>query len=460
MKPLSSHPFLRHWFAGRRVVVIGLGKSGAAAATLLHGLGARVSVTEKRARADVAGWLRSLPPRTAVETGGHRFLEKNWDLAVVSPGVPSSLWSPLIARGVPVWGEMELGYRVLSLAGRWPLKCAAITGTNGKTTTTALVGEVFRAAGWPTVVAGNIGTPLCAVADKITAETALALEVSSYQLEAAEAFRPAAGAVLNVTPDHLARHGTLEAYARTKFRLFQNQGPSDAAVLNAADGMDRRLAPLARGRVVWFGLSARPAPDVVLRGGRLSSTIPAAGGSWPPPAHLPGDHNVENALAAAALARLAGAPAAAVARAFKAFKGVEHRIEFVREKGGVRYYNDSKATNVDSTFVALKAFPSGGLHLILGGEDKGAPYKPLIPLVRKNARTVYLIGEAAPKIRRELAGAVPLEDAGTLERAVAAASRSARPGETVLLSPACASFDQFDNFEHRGRVFKALAAAL
>jgi UDP-N-acetylmuramoylalanine--D-glutamate ligase len=296
------------------------------------------------------------------------------------------------------------------------------------------------------------------VADKISPDTALALEVSSYQLETAESFRASVGAVLNVTPDHLARHGSMEAYAGAKFRLFQNLPSGGAAVLNAADPWDRRFATTVRGPVHWFGLSAKPGVSLFRSGDHLVSRVPGAAGTWALPRHLPGDHNVENALAAVGLARLAGVPVTAVAKALESFPGVEHRLEFVRELRGVRYVNDSKATNVDSTLVALKAFP-GGLHVVMGGEDKGAPYTPLMPLLRQKAKAVYLIGEAAPKIRRDLKG-ITFVECGTMARAVEAAASRAVPGEIVLLSPACASFDQFDNFEHRGRVFKALAEAL
>jgi UDP-N-acetylmuramoylalanine--D-glutamate ligase len=445
--------------------VVGLGKSGAAAARLLTRLGTDVSVSEKRPRAQVAAWLKELPAGVSVETGGHASLSKSWDLAVTSPGVPAAVWRPLAERGVPVWGEMELGFRVLSLAGRWPERTAAVTGTNGKTTTTALLAEMFKAADFPAVAAGNIGTPLCAAAERITARTALALEVSSYQLEAAQTFRAAAGAVLNVTPDHLARHGDMENYARAKFRVFQNGG---AALLNAADAWDRRLARTVRGKVYWFGLrhglGARAGcpchGEIFWDGRRMVSHIPGAEGSWEAPPHLPGDHNLENALAAAGLARLCGVPPEAVGRALAEFRGVEHRIEFVREFRGVRYYNDSKGTNVDSTLVALKAFPRGGIHLLLGGQDKGAPYTPLGPLVRRRVRAAYLIGEAAPKIRKDLDGAAPFVASKTLDAALRQAAGAAVPGEVVLLSPACASFDQFQNYEQRGRVFKDLVNSL
>ena len=519
MIPVEKNPIVRGWFEGRRVLVAGLGKSGAAAAGLLSRLGARVSVTEKKSKAQSRPWLRLLPKGTSVEWGTHRFLSRPWDIVVASPGVPASSLAPARARSIPVWGELELGYRVLALAGRWPAWSAAITGTNGKTTTTALLGAIFKSAGRPTVVAGNIGVPLCAVVNDVTARTALALEVSSYQLETAEAFRPAVGAVLNVTPDHLARHGDMESYARAKFRLFQSQGVGDAAVLNGRDPWCRRLASSVSGQVYWFGdrsffgppmlstgekefssplgrrcreaadegcavvLSANQIPHPALSQGerekqfgglrKLGDCFLGDGvfwdgkyicgrgltGRWSAPAHLPGRHNIENALAAVACARALGVPSGAIARGLSGFRGVEHRLELVRTWNGIRFINDSKATNVDSTRVALEAFP-GPLTVILGGEDKGAPYSPLLPLLRKKARAVLLIGEASSKIERDLAGLRGLERCDTLARAVDRAARSARPGEAVLLSPACASFDQFENFEHRGRCFKEFVGAL
>lgn len=454
MSDISRHPALLHWFQNRRVCVIGLGKSGLAAVRLLQRLGARVSVTEKRSRREVAPWIGQLPSSVRRETGGHRFLQEKWDLIIVSPGVPSELWVALAESGVPVWGELELGYRVLALSGRLPARIAAITGTNGKTTTTALLGAIFRADGERVIVAGNIGTPICSVLDRVTPSTVLVLEVSSYQLETCHAFHPQAGTVLNVTPDHLGRHKTMERYAREKFSLFQNQTLNDAAVLNARDVWCLRLARAVPGRVFWFG-----GKDIRLEGKKLKSRVPGKAGVWGLPRFLPGRHNRENVLAAIGCARFLGASVGSIARALDTFRGVEHRLEHVRTFRGVSYINDSKATNVDSTFVALQALPNP-LYVILGGEDKGAPYAPLVPLLKKKAKRVFLIGQAANKIDRELGDAVPVEHAGTLANAVKRAAREAAFGDAVLLSPACASFDQFDNFEHRGRAFKELVAAL
>jgi UDP-N-acetylmuramoylalanine--D-glutamate ligase len=300
---------------------------------------------------------------------------------------------------------------------------------------------MFEAEGERPVVAGNIGTPLCEVVSRVKENTALVLEVSSYQLETTWSFRPTVGIVLNITPDHLARHGTLEDYARIKFQLFQNQLPSQVAVLNKMDSWSKELAKSLRSRISWFDLSSS------LR-----------------PTHLLGQHNRENATAAALAARALGVSPSAIQKALKTFRGVEHRLETVRLWRGVSFVNDSKATNVDSTRVALQSF-SGNLHVIMGGEDKGSPYGPLTSLLKAKARRVLLIGEAAKKIKKELGDIVPRDIVpvvlcGSLERAVEAAAQGARPGDVVLLSPACASFDQFDNFEHRGQVFKKLVHGL
>ncbi|HRY30453.1 MAG TPA: UDP-N-acetylmuramoyl-L-alanine--D-glutamate ligase, partial [Elusimicrobiota bacterium] len=370
---LFAHPVLSAWFRRKEVCVVGLGKSGLAAAAFLKRLGARVSVTEKQPRQKAAKWVRELPPGVFCETGSHRLLRRSWDLLVISPGVPAEVWKPHAAAGRMVWGEMELGYRALSLAGRWPRRAAAVTGTNGKTTTTALLGEICRAAGFHTVVAGNIGTPLCAVAHRLDAGAALVLEVSSYQLETACAFHPAAGVVMNVTPDHLKRHRTMKNYAEAKFRLFQNFLPEETAVLNAADPWCRRLARTVPGKIFWFGRAAerRGRPGVFFDGKRLRAAVPGGRAVWDPPRYLRGYHNVENAMAAAACGLALGAGGAAVRKSFERFRGVEHRLEEVRCRNGVHFVNDSKATNVDSTAVALRSFV-GGLHLILGGQDKGS----------------------------------------------------------------------------------------
>ncbi|MGB0063792.1 MAG: UDP-N-acetylmuramoyl-L-alanine--D-glutamate ligase, partial [Terracidiphilus sp.] len=395
-----------------------------------------------------------------VEAGGHGLLTfRRQDLIVVSPGVP--LDTPELAQarnfGRPVIGELELAARFLKG------KILAITGSNGKTTTTALSGEILKASGQPTLVAGNIGVPVVGLIEESTPETWSVLEVSSFQLESTEEFHPKIAVMLNVTPDHLDRHGTFENYALAKERIFAAQDASDFAVLNADNTRTAEAATRSHAPVYWFSSSHAVTQGAWIENGNVvyRSSPDAAMETIVPLAKIPlkGGHNVENVLAAACAARLAGVAPDAIARAIENFKAVEHRLEFVATIGGVEYYNDSKATNVDATEKAIAAF-AGGIHLIVGGKDKGAPYAPLAPLARERVRAIYTIGAAAAKIESQLRGVVPMHSCETLARAVNAAAAAAKPGEVVVLAPACSSFDQFENYEQRGRVFKQLVLDL
>jgi UDP-N-acetylmuramoylalanine--D-glutamate ligase len=392
-----------------------------------------------------------------LELGAHTpalFLAQ--DLIVISPGVPAKLPALELGRaqGIPVWSEIELAWRFL----RGEL--VAITGSNGKTTTTSLVAHILKTAGIATLVGGNIGVPLLALVESSTDSSVTVAEISSFQLEAIQGFRPEIGVLLNLTPDHLDRHESFESYAAAKMRLFENQLDRDAAVLNADDPEITKRMP-SRGHVYWFSRQKRVAEGAFLRDGEIVfrvdglETVVARRNEIA----LRGEHNLENVLAACAAAHLAGAPAPAIAGGVKTFRAVEHRLEFVAEAGGVEFYNDSKATNVDATLKALEAFP-GPLIVILGGKDKGSPYTPLIDPLRQRARLAILIGAAAGKIAADLGDAVPVEHAGTLDRAVKLAAERAQSGDVVLLAPACSSFDQFENYEQRGRVFKELVARL
>jgi UDP-N-acetylmuramoylalanine--D-glutamate ligase len=444
--------------AGKRVLVVGLARTGVVTSLFSAGYGATVTATDEKPEAqlaEAAARLRAVG--VTVELGGHRpeiFLEQ--DLIVVSPGVPAKL--PQLegarARGIPVWSEMELAWRLLRG------KLIAITGSNGKTTTTSLVAHILKTANVPTLVGGNIGVPLLSLVESSMDTTVTVAEVSSFQLETIEAFRPEIGVLLNLTPDHLDRHASFEEYGRTKMRLFENQLERDAAVLNADDPEITRRMP-SRGHVYWFSRLKRVAEGAFLRDDqiffRLEGTEVALARRQE--IQVRGEHNVENVLAACAAAYLAGADPASIANGVKTFQGVEHRLEFVAEVGGVNFYNDSKATNVDATVKAIEAFP-GPLIVILGGKDKGSPYAPLSQLLQQRARLALLIGAAAEKIASELGDAVTVEHAGTMDRAVRIALERAKPGDTVLLAPACSSFDQFENYEHRGRVFKELVAKL
>lgn len=442
----------------QRVLVVGLGKSGAAAARLLHSLGARVTVSDSKAQAELGKDIPALLELgVIVETGAHgERTFRDQDLIVVSPGVPVDAPQLQQARslGLPVIGEVELAYRYLQG------KVIAITGSNGKTTTTSLAGEILAKSGFKTQVGGNIGTPVTELVSTSTANTWNVLEISSFQLETVETFAPKIAAVLNVTPDHLDRHGDFDTYAAMKARIFEFQTAQDLAVLNAADEACRAMQHKVRSQLYWFDRSQPAQSGAFVESSRIWWQAQGKRSDVMPVAEiaLKGAHNVENVLAAVAIAMLAGCEPERVRQAVREFKAVEHRLEFVAEIGGVQYFNDSKATNVDATIKALESFP-GNIHLILGGKDKGSDYTVLRALIDARVKRVYTIGAAAEKIEKQLAGA-PLVPAKTLQRAVGAASESATAGDVVLLAPACASFDQFESYEHRGRVFKQLVTAL
>jgi len=444
----------------KRVLVVGLGKSGLAAARFLKALGARVTVSDARPALLIAELSEMLEEGFMVEAGSHGLLTfRRQDLIVVSPGVPMSTpeLKQVRAMGAHIIGELELGFEYLKG------EVIAVTGSNGKTTTTSLIGEILKAAGRATLVGGNIGRPVTAMVEESTAESWSVLEVSSFQLETVETFKPRIAMVLNITPDHLDRHGTFEAYAALKARITEFQTAEDFLILNGEDKDTQMIAAKTKAQVYWFS-GRRPMKQGAFVHGE-SILFVAREGAKPEPVmpvaeiSLAGAHNVENVLAAVCAARLAGVESKTIRAAVAAFKAVEHRLEFVREVAGVRYYNDSKATNVDATMKAVAAF-AGGIHLILGGKDKGSDYRVLEPLLRERVKTVITIGSAAEKIEHQLDGVVKIERAETLQRAVAFAQAAAVAGDVVLLAPACVSFDQFENYEQRGRVFKELVAAL
>jgi UDP-N-acetylmuramoylalanine--D-glutamate ligase len=443
---------------GKHVLVLGLARTGVATALFCAARGARVTATDARPAAELAGPSAELSAAgVALELGGHRresFLAA--DLIVPSPGVAYDQADLVAARknGVTVWSEIELAWRFLR--GR----LVAITGSNGKTTTTALTGHILKRAGLAVQVGGNIGVPLISLVDASRDDSICVAEVSSFQLEAIVAFEPDISVFLNLTPDHMDRHGSLDAYAAAKARIFENQKRKDAAVMNADDPASARYAP-ARPRLFWFSRKKEVSQGAFLRGDDIYFCQGDAEARLLSRREIPlrGQHNLENVLAAVTAASLAGAAPAAIAQGVRTFPGVEHRLQFVASIGGVEFYNDSKATNVDATEKALESFP-GNLLVILGGKDKGSDYTPLRALLSARARRAFLIGAAAQKIAGQIEGAVPLEMCGTLDAAVRAAYASARPGDVVLLAPACASFDQFENFEHRGRVFVELVQQL
>jgi UDP-N-acetylmuramoylalanine--D-glutamate ligase len=357
---------------------------------------------------------------------------------------------------VPIIGELELAWRAMEA------DAIAITGTNGKTTTTALTGALCRLQPRPVLVAGNIGTPLAAHAAGFPADGLVVAEVSSFQLETVDAFQPRVAVVLNVTPDHLDRHGTFAAYVDAKARIFQRQTAADCAVLNADDEVTRALAGRTAAHVLWFsrrrpldhGVFVRDGWIVAKLNGHVEEIAPLADIA------LRGAHNVDNVLAAVACALWVGLAPEPIRRGIAAFRAVPHRIEFLRDVRGVQYYNDSKGTNVASTIKALEAFTER-IVLIAGGVGKGQDFAPLAEAARGRVAHAVVIGEAGPPIAAALTGAgIPVTSSASLDEAVQTARALARPGDVVLLSPACASFDMFDNFEHRGHVFRRLVGSL
>jgi UDP-N-acetylmuramoylalanine--D-glutamate ligase len=423
--------------SGERYLVVGLARSGLAAAAAIARVwpGAAVAATltdrdptdEELGRLSAAG-AEYRPWGDELELSGVTALVK-------SPGVSSEAPPVAAARsaGVPVWSEVELAARML------PNPLVGVTGTNGKTTTTELVGAMLAAGGLPVEVAGNVGRPLSDLAGRADPRAWVACELSSFQLEDIDTLRPRVGVLLNLTPDHLDRHGTLEEYTRCKLRLLENQTDADTAVVNADDARLRAAVLPGRGRRIWVSKADRGSIDWAHAG-------------------LRGDHNLENALAAAAAARAVGVGDAAIDAALRAFRPPPHRMQVVAEGGGVTFVDDSKATNPEAVMKALTAYASG-VHLILGGSLKGADFGPLAAAVAAGpVAGAYLIGQAADAIGAALdAAGAPVRRSGTLSRAVADAAGAAAPGDVVLLSPACASFDQFRDYAHRGDEFARLA---
>jgi|HubBroStandDraft_1064217.scaffolds.fasta_scaffold48499_2 UDP-N-acetylmuramoylalanine--D-glutamate ligase len=445
---------------GKKVLVVGLGKSGLAAALFLRRQGAQVTVSDLRSAQALSKEIPSLlEAGISVEAGGHGLLTfRRQDLIVVSPGVP--LLTPELVQvrnlGLPIIGELELAARFLQG------NVLAITGSNGKTTTTTLCGEIFSAAGLKTVVAGNIGVPVIETVDQSNPAAWSVLEVSSFQLETTESFHPHIAVILNITPDHLDRHGSFENYVRMKEKIFANQTGDDYLILNGDDPVTQQAASRTRSQVLWFSRSKIVRRGTFLMNGMLMFRPSEQASPLPvlPLADIPlkGEHNIENVLAAVCAACVANIPAQTIARAVASFHAVEHRLEFVAAIHGVDYYNDSKATNVDATAKAIASFP-GNIHLILGGKDKNSDYAQLNALLRARVKAVYTIGSAAEKIEGQIAGVTRVVHSGTLEAAVDQAANQAVAGDVVLLAPACSSFDQFENYEHRGRVFKQAVKA-
>ncbi|HDQ46124.1 MAG TPA: UDP-N-acetylmuramoyl-L-alanine--D-glutamate ligase [bacterium] len=437
---------------GLRVTVLGAGLSGRGAAGLFAAKGAEVFLSDSGIIDRDAGEIRDLIKKGIyVESGGHSDRVFQADFWVVSPGIPVD--SPILkeaqSRGIPLYGELE--------AASWfnRARMIAVTGSNGKSTTTALVGEIFRQSGRPTVVAGNIGHSFSGSVLDTREDGVSVLEVSNFQLETVESFHPEIAVFLNLTADHLDRHGSMEVYGGLKARIFQNQAASDWLIHSAEDPRVIQLCASAKSRKAAFGFDPSGSTCGFVRDGMLTLSIHGVEESLIPVSEtgIRGPHNHLNALAASLAARLMEVPAEILRQVLRSFRGLPHRLELVRERNGVRWINDSKATNVDSVWHALGSFTNPVIW-IAGGRDKDSDFSILEPRIRERVKTIILIGEAARKMERAFAGLRPIRIAGTLEESIRLAEREAEPGDVVLLSPACASFDMFRNYEDRGDRFR------
>ncbi|MDH7576414.1 MAG: UDP-N-acetylmuramoyl-L-alanine--D-glutamate ligase [Bacillota bacterium] len=452
-------------FQGKKVLVIGIARSGQAALRFLTSSGAQVTATDLKQEEDLGKEFQELKelPATFVTGRYPRVKRGEYDLIIISPGVPPTIFPVQKARklGIPVWSELELAARLI----KQPI--IAVTGTNGKTTTTSLLGFIFQKAGIDCIVAGNIGIPLIQEVERTRrARDHVAywvVEVSSFQLELIETFRPRIAVFLNLTPDHLDRHGTLENYGRTKARIFENQSPGDFAVLNYDDPWLLKLAPDLKSQIYWFSRQGLPGAGIGREGDWIKFTNNRAKDVLCAvhDIKLPGPHNLENALAAAAAALLAGIKQEVIVQALATFPGVPHRMELVRVINGVKYVNDSKGTNPESVLKALDAYQEPVI-LIAGGKNKGSDFCSLAKKINQKVKALILLGEAAPLIGKAVraAGFYQIWEVASLTDAVQTAYFLAQPGDVVLLSPACASWDMFRDFEERGNLFRQLVNQL
>lgn len=470
---------------GKRILVFGLARSGVGAANLLAGLGAEVTVTDKKPAGELKEYVRRLSPSVKLCLGEYPSSMNGTDMVVVSPGVPLHIEPIVKARekGIKIIGELELAYQVV---GGQRTRFLAVTGTNGKSTTTILLDLMLRKGGFGSMVGGNIGNALTEeIAKAMHTQSELktkgkenrgayadyvVVEVSSFQLESIDEFRPMAATILNITPDHMDRYHSLPGYIDAKCRIFGNQGRDDFLVLNADDPLTVEIIK----RIREGSLKSREIPRIFyfsrkhavkgayLREGAISFDLPGVSPAFtlqPALFRIKGVHNLENAMASAAMALLAGCPPDAVAEALKEFPGLEHRLEFVRELEGTKYINDSKGTNVGAVEKSLEGF-SEPIILIAGGRDKEGDFAQLRPLVREKVKALVLIGEASGKIKEALGDLTHTMHASHMKEAVETARAMAQRGDVVLLSPACASFDMFKDFEDRGRQFKKIVMEL
>ncbi|MDH4157792.1 MAG: UDP-N-acetylmuramoyl-L-alanine--D-glutamate ligase [candidate division Zixibacteria bacterium] len=442
----------------RKIGIIGMARSGMAAAFLADQMGGKPFVSDTKAAEHLSGELERLRKNSIpFETGGHTDRLLQCDYVVISPGVPLSagIVEKVRAKGIPIFSEIE--FASWACRGR----IIGVTGSNGKTTTTTLLGHIFSAAGFDTFVCGNIGFPFAEIVAKIPEEGIAVVEVSNFQLETIADFRPAVAVILNLTPDHLDRHASFEEYKNIKYRITENQGPDERLVVNLDDPEIVADNVASRASRVYFTAADRNDAAAFVRGDTLWGKY--ANGSVPiidcRRILIPGPHNLQNAAAAVAVAVQFDIRPEVLKGVLEAFPGVEHRLEKVGKVAGIDFVNDSKATNVDSVCYALRSIDTP-IHLIAGGRDKGSPYEPIAKWGKGKIKSVVVIGEAGDKIFHALGQSFPVQFADSLEEAVRKSFEAAFPGETVLLSPGCASFDMFENFEQRGKVFKDAVANL
>ena len=438
---------------GIKIAVLGLGKSGIACANLAISKGYSVFASD-------SGKLRThkemkLNEKVEVEFGKHSTKVLDCDIIIKSPGLPNDIEILKQAKKqeIPILSELDFALNFAK-----PKKIIAVTGTNGKTTTTTLIYEIIKKGYTNTFVAGNIGFPISEVVTKLNSKSVLVLELSSYQLEDSPYFRPNISVSINITPDHLKHHHTMANYVKAKANVFINQKKQDYAIYNYKDKYLQKS--ILKTNAVKFAFNDDSSTNCIYYKGKTiylkkNNKIIKLN----PKINIPGKHNIDNILAAIASSYLAGIKISIIEKVISKFKGVEHRIEFVKEINGVKYYNDSKGTNVDSTKVALEAFDKN-IQLILGGQDKGSPYKPIFNLIKKKVKNIFLIGEATNIIKKQLKGCAPMIECKTLLNAIKKIDSITQNGDIVLFSPACASFDQFDNFEHRGREFKKFVSLI
>ena len=444
----------------KKITVLGLARSGVAAANLLFKYGAKVTVSDTQPREKLEQFIAQLSSdKISVSTSANQVKDiESADLVVISPGVPSDIPAILEAqnRNIPVISEVELAYQFSQAP--W----IAITGSNGKTTTTTLIGELLK-ANWPApvVVAGNIGVALCTAVQDVPKEGLIVAEISSFQLETITTFKPFVSLLLNLTPNHLDRYPDFESYAIAKVRIFEYQDETDFAVLNAADEESQKYTEHITAKKIFFSKQKELDEGIFVKDGTIWVRIGQMNEAVFPTNELsiPGEHNLENALAAVLVAVCCGIEPTQLAPVLRTFKGVEHRLEFIRELNGVKYYNDSKATTVVAVMTALKSLLKP-IILIAGGKDKGSDYIPLRELLVEKVKQLILIGEARDKMLTALMGSCPIVEAESMQHAVETAFQSAENGDNVVLSPACSSYDMFTDFEERGRVFKQLVNSL